>query len=229
MTTLEYLRPDGARASGYWAAGNPDGAAIIVIQEWWGLNDQIRGVADRLERAGYTAFVPDLYRGKSTVEAEEAHHLMEGLNFQDAAAMDIRGAVQALKARGAPKVGITGFCMGGALSLLSACLVPEADATVVWYGHPPIDAIDATKIKAPLLAHWSTQDSFFPIEGVEQVEAKLRAAGVAYEGHRYLAYHGFANETSQGPGRKLPALQYDAGWSQVAWDRTLRFFGRSLG
>ena len=75
---------------------------MVVIQEWWGLNDQIKGVADKLAKAGYRALVPDLYRGKVALEANEAKHLMEGLNFGDAAGQDIRGAVQYLK-RTAPK------------------------------------------------------------------------------------------------------------------------------
>jgi len=199
----------------------------VVIQEWWGLNDQIRGVADRLAAAGYTALVPDLYRGKSTIEAEEAHHLMTNLNFGDAASQDVRGAVQALKARGAAKVGVTGFCMGGALTILSLTMVPEADAGVVWYGMPPLEYVDASKIKAPLMAHWATQDQAFAIEGVDALDAKLRAAGVRYTGHRYLAHHAFANETAVGP-RRIAITQYDAAWAQLAWDRSFSFFGRHL-
>jgi carboxymethylenebutenolidase len=198
-----------------------------VIQEWWGLNDQIRGVADRLAEAGFVALVPDLYRGKSAVEAEEAHHLMTGLNFGEAASQDIRGAVQYLKAR-CPKVGVTGYCMGGALTVLTLTMAPEADAGVVWYGYPPLEYVNAAAIKAPVMAHWATQDAPFPIAGVDALEAKLAEAGVAYTGHRYLAHHGFANETAQGPGR-IEMTQYDARWAQTAWDRTIRFFGRQLG
>ena len=109
---INYSRPDGQTVQGYLSeAVNPIGS-LVVIQEWWGLNDQIRGVADRCAQAGFTALVPDLYRGKSTVQAEEAHHLMTGLNFGDAASQDVRGAAQYLAARGG-KVGVTGFCMGG--------------------------------------------------------------------------------------------------------------------
>ena len=228
-TTITYPRPDGQTVQGYLAepavtAGAP---AVVVIQEWWGLNDQIRGVAERVAAAGYFALVPDLYRGKSTIAAEEAHHLMSALNFGDAAAQDIRGAVQYLKARSG-KVGVTGFCMGGALTVLSLVLAPEADAGVAWYGLPPLDFVDASKIKAPMMGHWATQDGAFPIASVDPLEEKLRAAGVAYEGHRYLAQHGFANETAQGPGR-LPITQYDAVWAQQAWDRSLVFFGAQLG
>src|SRR5260221_10812482 len=99
MTLSE--RPDGR--SGRGALGGPAGAAgapgIVVIQEWWGLNDQIKGVADKLAKAGYRALVPDLYRGKVALAANEAEHLMTNLNFGDAAGQDVRGAVQFLKGK----------------------------------------------------------------------------------------------------------------------------------
>lgn len=226
--TIRFNRPDGQAVEGYLAepaqaAGAP---AVVVIQEWWGLNDQIRGVAERMAAAGFVALVPDLYRGKSTVEAEEAHHLMTGLDFGAAAAQDVRGAVQFLKTRAA-KVGVTGFCMGGALTILSSTLVPEMDAGVVWYGMPPLDFVDASKIRVPLMAHWATQDGAFPITGVDALEEKLAAAGVRYTGHRYLAQHAFANETALGP-RRIAITQYDPAWAQIAWDRSFAFFGRHL-
>jgi len=226
--TVAFNRPDGQTIHGYLAEPEhaAGAAAVVVIQEWWGVNDQIRGVADRLASTGYIALVPDLYRGKSTAEAEEAHHLMTGLNFADAASQDIRGAVNFLKT-GSGKVGVTGFCMGGALTLLALCMSPEVDAGVVWYGCPPLQYVDATKIRAPLLAHWATQDEFFPIATIDLLQEKLRGADVAFEFHRYLAHHAFANETAVGPGR-IPATQYDSVWSQQAWDRTFSFFGRWL-
>jgi carboxymethylenebutenolidase len=225
-TTIDFKRPDGKGVKGYLAEAANAAASVVVIQEWWGLNDQIRGVAERFAQAGYTALVPDLYRGKSTLQAEEAHHLMTKLNFGDAASQDVRGAAQYLKGRGG-KVGVTGYCMGGALTVLSMTMVPEADAGVVWYGYPPLEYVDASKIRAPIMAHWATQDGAFAIAGVDALEEKLRAAGVKYEGHRYLAQHAFANETAQGPHR-LAITQYDAAWAQVAWDRTFRFFGNHL-
>jgi carboxymethylenebutenolidase len=226
---VSFNRPDGKTVQGYLAepVQADDAPGVVVIQEWWGLNDQIRGVADRLAAAGYLALVPDLYRGKSTVEAEEAHHLMNGLDFGDAASQDIRGAVQFLKGR-ADRVGVTGFCMGGALTLLALCNVPEADAGVVWYGCPPLEYIDAAKITAPVMGHFATQDQFFAIETIDELEDKLSGAGAEIEFHRYLAHHAFANETAVGASR-LPATQYDAFWAQQAWDRTMRFFGRKLG
>jgi carboxymethylenebutenolidase len=228
-STITFKRPDGQSVQGFLASAEHAVGAVVVIQEWWGLNDQIRGVAERLAAAGYTALVPDLYRGRTAVEANEAHHLMSGLDFGQAAQQDIRGAVQHLKAHGAAggKVGVTGFCMGGALTVLALTMVPEADAGVVWYGLPPLEFVDASKIRAPMMAHWATQDGAFPIANVDALEEKLRAAKVRYEGHRYLAHHAFANETAQGP-RRIAITQYDAAWAQVAWDRTLRFLGAHL-
>ena len=227
-TTISFNRPDGQTVQGYLAEpAQPQGAAaVVVIQEWWGLNDQIRGVADRLAQAGLRALVPDLYRGKSTAEAEEAHHLMSSLNFGDAASQDVAGAVAYLKT-GSAKVGVTGFCMGGALTLLAASMVPGIDAGVVWYGCPPLDYLDASRITAPLLGHFATQDSAFPIATIDALEEKLRGAAVGFNFHRYLAQHGFANETAVGP-RRIAITQYDAAWAQIAWDRTFRFFGQHL-
>jgi carboxymethylenebutenolidase len=225
---ISFRRPDGQEVQGYLATPQkPEGApAIVVIQEWWGLNDQIRGVADRLAQSGYLALVPDLYRGKSTVEEEEAHHLMSGLNFGEAAGQDIRGAVQHLKQR-SERVAVMGYCMGGALTLLSLCQTPEVSAGVVFYGFPPLEYIDASQIKVPVIGHWATQDAFFAAETVDALETKLTGAKVDIEFHRYLAQHAFANETAVGPGR-ISRTQFDPVWSQLAWDRTLTFLGRTM-
>ena len=225
---ISYKRPDGGSVNGYLAEpkGGSAAPAMVVIQEWWGLNDQIKGVADKLAGAGYRALVPDLYRGKVAVEANEAEHLMTNLNFGDAAGQDIRGAVQYLKASGSRKTGVTGFCMGGALTLLSVVNVPEADAGVVWYGFPPLEYIDASKIKAPLLAHWATEDVPFPIAKVDELEKKLRDAGVKFEFHRYKAKHAFANEEAN--SKKLAMLEYNPKAADLAWKRTMEFLAKTL-
>jgi carboxymethylenebutenolidase len=227
--TRQFQRPDGQTVAGYLAEPAAAGApGVVVIQEWWGLNDQIRGVAERLAAQGYRALVPDLYRGKSTVQAEEAQHLMTNLNFADAAGQDVRGAVQFLKGSGSAKVAVTGFCMGGALTLLAAVHVRELDAAVPWYGYPPLAYVDAGRITAPLLGHWATEDEFFKIEGVDALEAKLTAADKSFEFHRYAARHAFANET-QTPGHQaLPVLAYDEAAATLAWQRTDAFLARHL-
>ena len=224
---VSYKRPDGKSVNGYLAepAAGAKAPGMVVIQEWWGLNDQIKGVADKLAKAGYRALVPDLYRGKTAVDAKEANHLMTGLNFGDAASQDIRGAVQYLK-QSSPKVGVTGFCMGGALTVLSAVNVPEADAGVIWYGYPPLEYVDAKKIRAPLLGHWATQDQAFAIGGVDALEKKLREASVKFEFHRYDAKHAFANETAD--QKKLDMLKYDPKAAELAWQRTMEFLARQL-
>lgn len=225
---MSFKRPDGKSVNGYLAepAAGSKAPAMVVIQEWWGLNEQIKGVADRLAKAGYRALVPDLYRGKVTVEAKEAEHLMKGLNFGDAAGQDIRGAVQYLKGSGSAKVGVTGFCMGGALTVLSACNVPEMDTGVIWYGYPPLEYVDAKKIKAPLLGHWATHDHAFAIAGVDALEKKLKEANAKFEFHRYDAKHAFANETAD--ERKLAIVQYNPGAAKTAWDRTMDFLAKTL-
>ncbi|HKQ27653.1 MAG TPA: dienelactone hydrolase family protein [Burkholderiales bacterium] len=225
---ISFKRPDGQSVNGYLAEPQQGAMApgMVVIQEWWGLNDQIKGVADKYAKAGYRALVPDLYRGKLALEANEAEHLMTNLNFGDAAGQDIRGAVQQLKASGSAKVGVTGYCMGGALTLLAAANVPETDAAVAWYGFPPLEYIDASKIKAPLMGHYATDDQAFPIGKVDELEKKLRDAKVKFEFHRYKAKHAFANEEAN--SKKLAMLEYNPQAAELAWKRTMEFLDKHL-
>jgi len=225
--TVELKRPDGKTCSGYSSEPTKGANApgIVVIQEWWGLNDQIKGVADRLAEAGYRSLVPDLYRGKVALEANEAEHLMKGLNFGDAAGQDIRGAVQNLK-QSSPKVAVMGYCMGGALTILSSVFVPEADAAVCWYGVPPLEYVNANAIKIPILGHFATQDVAFPKSQVEGLEAKLKQANVKYEFHWYNAKHAFANENNKDPNS---FIAYNAEAAKLAWQRTMDFLKKNLG
>jgi carboxymethylenebutenolidase len=226
---ITFKRPDGSSVEAYLVepADPKNAPGVVVIQEWWGLDDEIKNVANRLAKAGYRALVPDLYRGKLALEANEAEHLMNDLNFGDAASQDIRGAVQYLKSTGCNKVAVTGFCMGGALTVLSAGLVPECDGTVVWYGYPPLEYVDASAITKPMLAHWALHDDFFSIAGVDQLEQKLNAAGVTFDFQRYDTKHAFANPKSDSRG--LPPLQYNPAAADLAWERTMTFLKNTLG
>lgn len=226
MTSAIITRPDGATCHAlYFEPANPTNApGLVVIQEWWGVNAQIKGVARRYADSGFRVLVPDLYRGQQCLDAKEAEHLMTGLDFADAASQDIRGCVLHLKKNGA-KTGVTGYCMGGALTLLTAVFVPEVDASVVWYGFPPIEYIDATKIKAPLMGHFAIDDAFFPIGNIDVLEEKLKAAGVDYTFHRYKATHAFANEAI--PDKSL-SLEHDPTAAATAWDRSVEFLRRNL-
>jgi carboxymethylenebutenolidase len=156
---ITFKRPDGKDCVGYYArpAAGDKAPGVVVIQEWWGLNDQIKGVADRLAEAGFRALVPDLYRGKVTLDAAEASHMMTDLDFKDAATQNVRGAAQYLK-KDSAKVATIGFCMGGALTMLAAMYVPETDAVSSWYGVPPPEAGDPGKIRVPVQGHFALQD-----------------------------------------------------------------------
>jgi len=152
---IQFNRPDGKTCPGYLATPQAGSAApgFVCIQEWWGLNDQIKKTADRLAEAGYRSLVPDLYRGKVAKASDEASHMMANLNFPDAAEQDIRGAVQYLK-QSSKKVAVGGFCMGGSLTILAAVRVPEMDAGACFYGIPDLPAAELKKIEIPLICHF---------------------------------------------------------------------------
>jgi len=218
---IQFKRPDGKTCPGYLSAPKTGSSApgFVVIQEWWGLNDQIKKTADRLAEAGYRALVPDLYRGKVATAADEANHLMANLNSPDAAGQDIRGAVQFLK-QSSKKVAVGGFCLGGALTILSALRVPEMDAGACFYGIPPVDAADLQKIKVPLICHFANRDDWCTPAKVNDLEAALKLSKSSFELYRYDVQHAFMNEAR---------LQvYDAVSAKIAWNRTLAFLQKAL-
>jgi carboxymethylenebutenolidase len=218
--TIEFKTPNGSKAAGYLAEPAQAGApGVVVIQEWWGLNPQIKGVADRFAKAGYRALVPDLFKGRVTTKPDEANHLMTGLDFPGATQQDIRGAVQHLKAAGG-KVAVMGFCMGGALTIMAAVHVAEADAGVCFYGIPPAPAADPAKIRVPLQGHFAAQDDWCTPAAVNALEQKLKGAKVKYELYRYPGAHGFFNE-------QRPEV-YDPKGAAQAWERTLAFLKAHL-
>ena len=215
--TITFKRPDSKDASGYLASAGGGAPGMVVIQEWWGVNDQIKGVADRLAGLGYHSLVPDLYKGKVTVEAEEANHMMQNLDFADAAT-DVRGAVEHLK-QSCPKVGVIGFCMGGALTVLAAVYAKAADAAVCWYGVPPEEAADTRTISMPFQGHFALEDTVFTPAQVDALEARLKEGNVAHEIYRYQAQHAFGNETG---------AHYNADAANLAWERSTAFLARHL-
>lgn len=218
---IQFKRPDGKTCPGYLSTPKKGSGALgfVVIQEWWGLNDQIKKTADRLVESGYRALVPDLYRGKITAATEEASHLMTNLNFTDAATEDIRGALQYLK-QSSKKAVVGGFCMGGALTLLAAVTVPEMDAGACFYGIPPLGPDDLKKIKIPLILHFANQDDWCTPAKVNELEAVLKQSKSQFELYRYDAHHAFMNEAR-------PEV-YDPECAKSAWERTLRFLKKTL-
>ena len=218
-TMIEFHRPDGGKTRGYLASAGSGRPGVVVIQEWWGLNDQICGVADRFARAGYNALAPDLYKGRLTAVPDEANHLMTSLDFADATHQDLRGAVHHLKRPGS-KVAVMGFCMGGALTVAAAVHIPECAAGVCFYGIPPKEFADPAQIKIPFQGHFANQDDWCNPAAVNALEAALKAAGRTYEIHRYDAQHAFMNESR-------PEV-YDAKVAKTAWDRNLAFLTKHL-
>src|SRR5215469_11661363 len=204
---IEFSRPDGGKTTGYLASAGNGRPGIVVIQEWWGLNDQICGVADRFARAGYNALAPDLYKGRVTAVPDEANHLMSGLNFPDATHQDLRGATLHLQ-QSSGKVVVMGFCMGGALTVAALVHIPELAAGVCFYGIPPKEFADPAKIHAPFQGHFANQDDWCTPAAVDDLEKVLKGAGVKHEIYRYDAAHAFANERS---------AAYDVGCANQAW------------
>lgn len=220
---IRFQRPDGKESGGYLAepAKAGDAPGVVILPEWWGVNEQIRGVTDRLAQKGYRALVADLFHGQVAKDAEEAKELKASLDVLPAVDQDVRAAVQHLK-RTSPgsKVGVLGFCMGGRLAQIVSVRVPEVDAAVSYYGNPSWGVADLSQAKAPLLLHFGTEDASIPRELVEGVESQLRKGGVPHELHWYEAQHAFANE-------QRPEV-YDAAATKLAWERTDAFLARML-
>jgi carboxymethylenebutenolidase len=221
-TRIKFSRPDGRGAEGYLAqAGRARAPGVVVIQEWWGLQEQIKGICDRLALAGYDALAPDLYAGTVVPyhDTEAAGREMNSLNFLEATDQVVRGAAQFLKAAGA-KVGLTGFCLGGAVTVLGACRIGEISAAVCFYGLPPETVASAKDVKVPLQAHFANRDDWCTPAAVDKFEAELKAAGKTTDVFRYEAEHAFMNEQRD---------VHDRAAAEQAWDRMLAFWAQHLG
>lgn len=219
---ISFSRLDGKSANGYLARTSRTGApGIVVIQEWWGLQRQIKGMCDRFADAGFHALAPDLYAGTVVPyhDVAAAEREMNSLNFQDAIGQSVRGAVQYLKRDGA-KVGLTGFCLGGAVSVLGACFIPEISCAVPFYGIPPEGACRPADVKVPLQGHFANTDDWCTPAVVDAFEAGLKAAGKEAEIFRYDASHAFMNEERQ--------EVYDKPAAALAWQRATAFLTKHL-
>lgn len=219
---VAYGEDDGEQLTGYFAVGAEGGPkpAVIVIQEWWGLNDHIKDVARRFAEAGFVALAPDLYHGVATTEPNEARKLAMALDTA-AAVSEIQQAMTWLRAQDDSngKVGIVGFCMGGGLVLQTAANDPSLDAAVVFYGSP-LGAGEASRVKAPVLSLLGSADSISSSR-YEAMHAVFDANGVTNEFHLYDgAQHAFFNDTR--------ASSYDPFTAADAWERTVRWFQENL-
>ncbi|MBL8113561.1 MAG: dienelactone hydrolase family protein [Acidobacteria bacterium] len=199
-------------------------AAVIVIQEWWGLNDWVKDQARALAKEGYVALAVDLYRGKVTANPDEAHQYMSGLS-QDQAVRDLKSAFATLAARPDVKkdrIGSVGWCLGGRYSLELATQEPTLAAAVAYYGAPPSEPEKIAKIKAPVLGNFGGEDKGPSPETVKGFEAAMKKAGKTidvkiFEG----APHAFANVNNPWKGYREAA-------AKEAWQRTLGWFAKYL-
>jgi carboxymethylenebutenolidase len=219
---ISFPRTGGGTAAGYLAqASDPGAPAVVVIQEWWGLQGQIRSMCDRLAAAGFHALAPDLYGGKVIPyhDRAAAAAAMSALDFKASTDEAVRGAAAFLRARGG-KVGLTGFCMGGAVTVIGAVRIPELSAAVTFYGLPPEGVAAPEEVRVPLQGHFASDDDWCSPAVVDDFERRLRAAGKVFELHRYVGHHAFMNSERKDA--------YGAEAAALAWTRCLAFFGTHL-
>ena len=224
-TMIQFRAAEG-QADGYLSlppAGH--GAGVLVLQEWWGLVDHIKSVADRLAAAGFVALAPDLYRGEAATSPSEAQRLMMALDMPFAAKA-LRGGAEFLLAHEAvrPKqVGAIGFCMGGQLALYAATAHPDVISSVVdFYGvFNPAVPVDLTALRAPVQTHFGALDASVPRARAEGLIRDITSRGVPCEGHFYNAGHAFFNDSR-------PTV-FNADAAALAWTRTCDFLQRTLG
>jgi len=192
-------------------AGDGRHPGVVILHEWWGVNEQIKVTAKRYADEGLCALVVDLYHGTLAKDAAEAGALMKGLDWSKAVE-DIGAAVATLKAhpRCTGKVAVTGYCMGGALTFAAAVNVRGLACTVPFYGLP--GEVDWSKVDAPIQAHFATDDDWATVAGAQQIKD---AVTVPMELHVYEAKHAFCNE-------RRPEV-YNAEAAATAWARAVAF------
>ncbi len=214
---------NGGSANGYLATPeNPNGKALIVIQEWWGLQPEIEAIADRYAEAGYYALAPDLYYGDKTEHPSEAEQKLMALNVEQAE-QDLRGAVDHIaEISGANQVGSTGYCMGGALAIFAAAANPKVTAVSSFYYVFPHKKPDFSKLHGPVMMHFGTNDDFIPVADAEALVQEIKDAGGEVHAHFYEgAGHAFCNTANR-------LGTYDEALAELAWSRNIDFFEANL-
>ena len=217
---------NGGVSPGYLAVPEGErGPATIVLQEWWGVEEHVRSVCDRLAAEGFFALAPDLYRGDTTTEPSEAQQKMMAMSMEQAE-KDMCGAAAFLLSQPGVEgehVGSLGFCLGGGLSVWAAASCPQVGAAVSYYYVLPHGKPDFSKVKGPVLGHFGTGDEFIPKEVAEGLEAELRDAGVDVTFHYYDgAGHAFFNDTDR-------LGTYDREKAEESWGRSVSFLRSALG
>jgi carboxymethylenebutenolidase len=215
---------NGVDAPGYLATPDQPGPAVVVMQEWWGLEDHIRDVCDRFAREGFYALAPDLYRGETTDQPDEAEQKMMALDMGQAE-KDMRKAVDYLADQDGVTggVGAVGFCLGGGLSVWAASANPKVKAAVSYYYVMPHGTPDFSKIEGPVLGHFGTADDFVSVDDAKGLQKDIADAGVAVDFEFYEgAGHAFFNDTDR-------LGTYDKDAADRSWQRTVGFLHEQLG
>ncbi|HEY0512994.1 MAG TPA: dienelactone hydrolase family protein [Thermoanaerobaculia bacterium] len=222
---VTYGEAGGKTLHGY--AARPKGApgnlpGLIVIHEWWGLNDNIRAMTRRLAGEGYQALAVDLYGGSHADTPDQATKLMSAVLQNPAPAQEnLRRAAAWLEAKGVKKLGVVGWCFGGGWSLNTTLLMPDKiDATVIYYGRLETDPAKLATIKHPVIGFFGADDKSIPVDSIRQFEAALKKQGTPVEIKIYEgAGHAFANPSG---GNYRPDAARDS------WQRTTAFLARNL-
>lgn len=224
MPEVEF-EANGGTATGYLAEPDAeDCPGVVVLQEWWGVDEHIRDVCDRFAREGFIALAPDLYHGETAEGPDEAEQKMMALNM-DEAEKEMRGAVDyvASHPKCSGQVGTVGFCLGGALSIWAATVNPKVGAAVTFYYVMPHGKPDFSKLEGkPVLGHFAEADEFVSVGDAKALEEEIGRAGADVTFHFYEeAGHAFFNDTDR-------LGTYHEEHARYAWDRTLDFFRRHL-
>jgi carboxymethylenebutenolidase len=192
-----------------------EGAAVILIQEWWGVNNHVRDIAGRYAKEGYLCIAPDLFQGKTTQDAEEASRLMHELAMEDGLDMIRRAIEEAQRTYGVERVGITGYCMGGTFALRAACEMPLLRAAAPFYGDIP-DEETLARLTVPTLFIAGARDNWITPEKVEALKEAARKYDLPVEVVSYDADHAFFNDTRPEVYNREAAMD--------AWQRVLALF-----
>ena len=219
IETLNLTTTNGA-ATAYVARPDTEvSAGVLLIQEYWGINDHIRDLAGRFADEGYLCVAPDLYRGRLAKDPKEAAAMMDALAIEDGMET-IRKAMDAAKQTyGVKQFGIIGFCMGGTFALRAACDLAELSAAAAFYGDIPSEPVLA-KLKVPTLFVVGNRDTWITPEKADEVRDAASKYDLPIEVLSYEADHAFFNDTR-------PAV-YDAEASKDAWERVLELFDRNI-
>jgi carboxymethylenebutenolidase len=208
--------PGDASGALFIPDGTERGPGIVIIHEWWGVNDQIQSIAQKWASEGFVAIVPDLFHGHvvPTTDVAGAEAAMKQLDFARAL-QEIAGAVAFLKEhpRTNGKVAVTGYCMGGALTFATAAAVPGLAAVVPFYGLPP--GGDWSRVDAPIQAHFASEDDWATVAGAKAIQDALAKHNHVMELHVYAAKHAFCND-------QRPEV-YDRQACAQAWERAVSF------